>query len=63
MGDELAGNARRLRQGITVNHDTLALEEIRAGYTGGGFLSTPHTLKHMRGEYTFPSLLTRQGPG
>ncbi len=44
--------------GIPVNNEQMALEVTREVGPGGDFLSTDHTLKHMR-EYFQPSLFDR----
>ncbi len=47
---------KRLRQGISVDDDTLGLEAVKRQGPGGVFLSDPHTLKHMRKDLMIPQV-------
>ena len=46
--DEIAGYFLRYRQGIPLDAEEMALDEIRAAAKSGDFLNSPHTLKHFR---------------
>ena len=60
--DELAGMARRIVTGITVNDETLAVEVTRRAAKTTTYLDDEHTLKHFRGELSVPSLFQRLDP-
>ena len=53
MNDEIIGRALRILRGIEVDPDHLALEAIREVGPGGNFMTSPHTLAHLRTEF-FP---------
>jgi trimethylamine--corrinoid protein Co-methyltransferase len=59
--DEIIDQIRRLRKGIPVDEDHLALDAIREVASGGDFLSHPHTLKHLRATQWRAKLITRMG--
>jgi trimethylamine--corrinoid protein Co-methyltransferase len=59
--DELIDQARRMRRGIPVDDDDLALEAIAQISEKGNFLEHPHTLRHFASTQWRPSLLNRQG--
>lgn len=46
--DEIVGMVRRLMQGIRIDDETLALDEIDAVGPGGDFLGSAHTMRHFR---------------
>ena len=54
--DELAGAARRVAAGVSVNQDTLALDVVERGAKSGSYLQDDHTLNHVRTESWTPSL-------
>ena len=58
--DELIGMARRYGAGIQVNEDTLAVEVMKRSAKSSNFLSEKHTMKHLKNEMWFPSLLERR---
>ncbi|MDQ7096329.1 trimethylamine methyltransferase family protein [Desulfosporosinus sp. PR] len=60
LDEEIGGMARRFRQGLNVNEDTLAVAEICSRGPGGHFLDTNHTLNHFRQEFWHPRLCDRQ---
>jgi trimethylamine---corrinoid protein Co-methyltransferase len=62
IDNEMAGIARRLLRGITVDEGTLALEVTRAVGPGGQFLEQEHTLKWFRQEHHLSPLLNRAYP-
>ncbi len=46
--DEMAGQVRFMRQGITLNEETMALDVIHEVGPGGEFITTDHTFRHFR---------------
>ena len=58
--DELIGMARRFGAGVQVNEDTIAVEVIKRSARTSNFLSEKHTMKHLKDEMWFPSLLERR---
>ena len=60
LADEFAGSVRRLTQGINLERDCLAVEEIGDVGPGGHFLDRQHTLEHFRQEFWFPQLFDRR---
>jgi trimethylamine--corrinoid protein Co-methyltransferase len=58
--DQIVDVIRRVMQGITVDDDTLAIQEIRQAGHGGNYLSHEHTVEHFRRELFFPKLFARQ---
>jgi trimethylamine--corrinoid protein Co-methyltransferase len=57
---EMLVQARRLKEGITVTADTLALEVIRREAAGGDFIGTSHTLDRLRsGENVYLEIFDR----
>jgi trimethylamine--corrinoid protein Co-methyltransferase len=59
MDNEFAGMIRRVLQGIPVNDETLAVDEIRRVGARGNFLTQEHTLAHMKTLQSQPRLLDR----
>lgn len=54
--NEVCGMIHRLIDGITVNEETLALDEIKKhGHNGSGILGSEHTFKWFRKEFFMPS--------
>ena len=51
IDDEIIGNACKVLKGIEVDDEHLALEVIDAVGPGGNFMTSPHTMKHIRTEY------------
>jgi trimethylamine--corrinoid protein Co-methyltransferase len=51
IDDEIIGMSCRVLKGIDVDPEHLALEIIDSVGPGGNFMTSPHTLKHMRDEY------------
>ena len=61
IGDEIIDMVRRMKRGIEVNDETLALDVIKeVGHTGHHLIH-PHTLKHMRDVQWRPKLINRKG--
>jgi trimethylamine--corrinoid protein Co-methyltransferase len=59
IDDEMCGMIKRIRRGIEVNPDTLALDVIKAVGPGGHFLDKDHTFDHFRTEFYQPRLSNR----
>ncbi len=51
IDDEIIGMCCQVLQGIQVDDEHLALEAINQVGPGGSFITSPHTLTHMRREY------------
>jgi trimethylamine--corrinoid protein Co-methyltransferase len=51
MNDEIIGRALRILKGIEVDPQHLAMEVIREVGPGGNFMTSPHTLAHLRTEF------------
>jgi len=60
VDDEIIGMALRLLKGIEIDEETLGFEAIREVGPSGNFLSSMHTIKHMRQEYFRQALGDRQ---
>ncbi len=58
--DELIDQARRLKKGIVLDEDALALEVVAEVADKGNFLEHPHTLRHFASTQWRPRLLNRQ---
>jgi trimethylamine---corrinoid protein Co-methyltransferase len=61
MCDEIIDQIHRMKRGIPVSDDMLALNAIRQVGPGGHFLIHDHTLKHLRSTQWRPKLLYRMG--
>lgn len=62
IDNDILGMVMRVLRGIEVNDETLALDVIDEVGPGGHFLMAPHTLRHMRSEFFYPSaVIDRQG--
>lgn len=51
IDDEIIGNTCRVLGGMDVDAEHLALEVIHAVGPGGNFMTSPHTMAHIRSEY------------
>jgi len=60
LDDDLAGNIKRLMQGINVSDETLAVDVIDEVGPGGSFIAHRHTRKWFRREQYFPTLFDRR---
>jgi trimethylamine---corrinoid protein Co-methyltransferase len=60
IDDEWCGAVARIREGITVNSDTLALDLIKEKGFSGHYLAEEHTVNHFKREHYIPSLLVRE---
>jgi trimethylamine--corrinoid protein Co-methyltransferase len=58
VDDEIAGYVQRIMKGITIDDETLAVEVVRQ-IRFGSYLSTVHTIRHMRREQWFPTIFNR----
>ena len=59
MMNEAIGYVKRIRQGIEVTPETLAVDVIHHVGPGGHFLGEKHTLRHFR-EFWLPELMDRR---
>ena len=60
MADEAIGYARRIRRGVEITPETLALDVIKEVGPGGEFITHMHTYENFRSELWFPNLMDRQ---
>jgi trimethylamine---corrinoid protein Co-methyltransferase len=60
IDDDILGMAMRAVRGIEVNDDTLAVDVIDEVGPGGHYLTSPHTLQHMRSEFFYPRIADRR---
>ena len=51
IDDEIIGNCCKVLKGIDVDAEHLALEVIESVGPGGNFMTSPHTMTHLRTEY------------
>ena len=51
IDDEIIGMSCKVLEGIPVDDEHLALEAINQVGPGGSFITSPHTMTHMRQEY------------
>ena len=58
LDSDLISALRRTLRGFEVDEDTLTLDAIDEIGTGGSFLVTEHTVKHMRSELWEPKVWT-----
>lgn len=61
IADEMIDLIRRMKKGIPVDDEMMALDAIREVGPGGEFLSHDHTFKHLRGTQWRPNLISRCG--
>jgi trimethylamine--corrinoid protein Co-methyltransferase len=59
IDNEVIGALSRIREGITVDSDSLAIDNIDSAGPGGGFLGMRHTLEHFRSDVWMPRLADR----
>ena len=57
--DEIIGMLKRIMGGVRVDHDTLAVDEIRQVAHGGSFLGLKHSLTHFSKEYRISPMMDR----
>jgi trimethylamine--corrinoid protein Co-methyltransferase len=58
IDDEIIGSCCKVLKGIEVDPEHLALEVIDAVGPGGNFMTSPHTMAHMRTEYYYGNGVT-----
>ena len=58
IDDEIIGNCCKVLKGIDVDPEHLALEVIEAVGPGGNFMTSPHTMAHIRSEYFYGNGVT-----
>lgn len=56
---EIIGMINRLREGVHIDEDALALDVIKEVGPGGQFLTNPHTFEHCRNEFWIPEVSLR----
>ncbi len=61
LDDEICGMARRFKQGLVVDDQTLAYDVIAHVGPGGNYLMETHTVKRCRKEFYKPRLCDRGG--
>jgi len=61
LSDEVIGMMRRVRRGMEVDDETLALEVVGEAGAKGDFLSHRHTMKHFSEVQWRPALISRAG--
>lgn len=59
LDNDVCGEVKRILAGVDVTEETLAVDVIAAAGMSGGFLSSPHTLRHFRKEGYVPSSFWR----
>lgn len=59
IDNEIVEMCMRILEGINVNLDTMALDEISSVGPGGSFLGLDHTFRHFRQEHWVPSVSER----
>jgi trimethylamine--corrinoid protein Co-methyltransferase len=59
--DEMIDLIRRMKKGIPIDDERMALDVIREVGPAGEFLSHEHTFKHLRGTQWRPKLISRCG--
>jgi len=62
IDDEIAGCILRMREGIQINDDTLAVDVIHQIGHGGNYMDCDHTFKYYRREHYTPQLCDRSAP-
>jgi trimethylamine--corrinoid protein Co-methyltransferase len=60
IDDEIIGMCCKVLKGIQVDDEHLALEAIDEVGPGGTFITSPHTMQHMRGEFFTGNGITDQ---
>ncbi len=60
IDNEIIGMALKMIQGIDVDEEHLAVKEIADAGPGGNYLSSEHTLTHLRTEFLEPMLVPRE---
>lgn len=61
LDDEICGMARRFKQGLVVDEQTLAYDVVARVGPGGNYLMEPQTLKRCRKEFWRPKVCDRGG--
>lgn len=59
LDDQWCGAVARIREGIIVNSETMALDLIKEKGFSGHYLAEEHTVQHFKREQYIPSLLVR----
>lgn len=61
LDDEIIGHAFKILEGIGVDDDQLAYDTIKSVGPGGNYLTSPHTMAHLRKEYFFGNGISDKG--
>ncbi len=59
IDNEITGMVYRIRDGITVNEETLGFDVIKKVGPGGNYVMEDHTVDHMMDEFFYPTLSVR----
>ncbi len=59
LDNEVAGAMLRMKRGVDVNAETIALDLIERTGPGGGFMGSRHTMDHMRTDLWMSDLIDR----
>ena len=59
IDDEIASALTRVRKGMSVDDESLALDLIDKVGPGGGYIGTRHTLDHLKSDVWLPTLVDR----
>ena len=59
IDNEIIGMIYRIRDGITVNEETLGFDVIKKVGPGGNYVMEDHTVNHMMDEFFYPTLSVR----
>lgn len=60
MTNEVLGMVKRVKDGIKVDDDHLAVHLIDKVGPGGNYLAEPHTVKYFRSEFWMPEFMNRE---
>ncbi|MFC1951564.1 trimethylamine methyltransferase family protein [Chloroflexota bacterium] len=60
IDNEIIGMIYRIRDGITVNEETLGFDVIKKVGPGGNYVMEDHTVDHMMDEFFYPTLSVRR---
>ncbi len=60
MSNEIVGMAKRMKNGIKIDDDHIALDLIHELGAGGNYLAEEHTLKYFKTEFWMPGFMNRQ---
>ncbi len=61
IDDEMCGMVRRIKKGVSITPETLALDAIGQVGPGGHYLASPHTFRHFKAEFFLARLGDKSG--